>query len=84
MLYLCCFQELQTNAAGDKKGHFYDLRYAAGAELAKEGVALQRGEAVGEFNLGSTVVVLFEAPKGFAFSVKPGQTVRVGEGLGSL
>ncbi|XP_019740944.1 phosphatidylserine decarboxylase proenzyme, mitochondrial isoform X1 [Hippocampus comes] len=77
-------QELQTNAPGDKKGHFHDLRYAAGAEMAKEGVALQRGEAVGEFNLGSTVVVLFEAPKSFAFSVKPGQTVRVGEGLGSL
>ncbi|XP_077353559.1 phosphatidylserine decarboxylase proenzyme, mitochondrial isoform X2 [Festucalex cinctus] len=78
-------QELQTNAPGDKKGRFRDLRYAEGAEpTAKGGVPLQRGEAVGEFNLGSTVVVLFEAPKNFAFSVKPGQTVRVGEGLGSL
>ncbi|XP_077441957.1 phosphatidylserine decarboxylase proenzyme, mitochondrial isoform X2 [Vanacampus margaritifer] len=77
-------QELQTNAPGDKKGRFRDLHYAEGAEPAKGGVSLQRGQAVGEFNLGSTVVVLFEAPKNFAFSVKPGQTVRVGEGLGSL
>ncbi|XP_061656162.1 phosphatidylserine decarboxylase proenzyme, mitochondrial isoform X3 [Phyllopteryx taeniolatus] len=69
-------QELQTNAPHDKKGRFHDLRYA-GAEPAEGGVALQRGEAVGEFNLGSTVVVLFEAPKSFAFSVKPGQTVRI-------
>ncbi|XP_061656676.1 phosphatidylserine decarboxylase proenzyme, mitochondrial isoform X2 [Syngnathoides biaculeatus] len=76
-------RELRTNAPHDKKGGFRDLRYAE-AEPAEGGVALQRGEAVGEFNLGSTVVVLFEAPKSFAFSVEPGQTVRVGEGLGSL
>ncbi|XP_061150111.1 phosphatidylserine decarboxylase proenzyme, mitochondrial [Syngnathus typhle] len=75
-------RELRTNAPGDLKGHFHDLRY--GEEPAKGGVALQRGEAVGEFNLGSTVVVLFEAPKAFTFSVEPGQSVRVGEGLGSL
>ncbi|XP_077594155.1 phosphatidylserine decarboxylase proenzyme, mitochondrial isoform X2 [Stigmatopora nigra] len=82
-------QELQTNAARDKEGKFHDLRYAAAATAgeggsARGGVALHRGEAVGEFNLGSTVVVLFEAPRDFAFSVKPGQTVKVGEGLGGL
>nr|XP_061800621.1 phosphatidylserine decarboxylase proenzyme, mitochondrial-like [Nerophis lumbriciformis] len=79
-------QELQTNVPRDKEGAFRDLHYAATGEgdFAGGGVALRRGEAVGEFNLGSTVVVLFEAPKDFAFTVKPGQTVRVGEGLGGL
>lgn len=48
------------------------------------GVALQKGAAVGEFNLGSTIVLLFEAPKDFSFSLQPGQRIRVGEGLGSL
>lgn len=48
------------------------------------GVALQRGEAVGEFNLGSTIVLLFEAPADFSFDLQPGQRIRVGEGLGSL
>lgn len=48
------------------------------------GVALQKGESVGEFNLGSTIVLLFEAPKDFSFNLQPGQRIRVGEGLGSL
>ena len=48
------------------------------------GVALQRGEAVGEFNLGSTIVLLFEAPKDFSFNLQAGQRIRVGEGLGGF
>ena len=52
--------------------------------VKEAGVALQRGAAVGEFNLGSTIVLLFEAPKDFSFNLQPGQRIRVGEGLGSL
>lgn len=48
------------------------------------GVALQKGDGVGEFNLGSTIVLLFEAPKDFTFDLQPGQTTRVGKGLGAL
>ncbi|XP_023282646.1 phosphatidylserine decarboxylase proenzyme, mitochondrial isoform X1 [Seriola lalandi dorsalis] len=82
-------QELQTNAPHYSKGSFHDRSYiAAGDQLLKAagegGVALQRGEAVGEFNLGSTIVLLFEAPKDFSFNLQPGQRIRVGEGLGSL
>ncbi|XP_078142457.1 phosphatidylserine decarboxylase proenzyme, mitochondrial [Centroberyx gerrardi] len=50
----------------------------------KGGVALQKGEALGEFNLGSTIVLLFEAPHDFAFDLRPGQRIRVGEALGHL
>ena len=61
---------------------------AAGEEgvvsVERGGVALQKGEAVGEFNLGSTIVLLFEAPKDFIFNLQPGQRIRVGEGLGRL
>uniref|UniRef100_A0A665TWU5 Phosphatidylserine decarboxylase proenzyme, mitochondrial n=1 Tax=Echeneis naucrates TaxID=173247 RepID=A0A665TWU5_ECHNA len=74
-------QELQTNVPRYSKGSFHDHSYVA---INKGGVALQRGEAVGEFNLGSTIVLLFEAPKGFSFNLQPGQRIRVGEGLGSL
>lgn len=92
-------QELQTNSPRYKKGSFFDHSYA-GAATAKQpsdvaggegvafmdasGVTLERGMAVGEFNLGSTIVLLFEAPKDFSFKLQPGQRIRVGEGLGSL
>lgn len=92
-------QELQTNSPRYKKGSFFDHSYA-GAATTKQpldvvdgegvafmdaaGVALERGMAVGEFNLGSTIVLLFEAPKDFSFKLQPGQRIRVGEGLGSL
>ncbi|XP_029371569.1 phosphatidylserine decarboxylase proenzyme, mitochondrial [Echeneis naucrates] len=90
-------QELQTNVPRYSKGSFHDHSYVAISDqvtktegdggvvsIDKGGVALQRGEAVGEFNLGSTIVLLFEAPKGFSFNLQPGQRIRVGEGLGSL
>ncbi|XP_076613718.1 phosphatidylserine decarboxylase proenzyme, mitochondrial isoform X2 [Chaetodon auriga] len=90
-------QELQTNAPRYSKGSFHDRSYVAtGDQLLNAadeggvvdvdggGVALQKGAAVGEFNLGSTIVLLFEAPKDFNFNLKPGQRIRVGEGLGSL
>ncbi|XP_071328246.1 phosphatidylserine decarboxylase proenzyme, mitochondrial isoform X1 [Trachinotus anak] len=90
-------QELQTNAPRYSKGSFHDRSYVAisdqlfkaageGGVVSTDGggVTLQRGEAVGEFNLGSTIVLLFEAPKDFSFNLQPGQQIRVGEGLGIL
>ncbi|KAM9841283.1 phosphatidylserine decarboxylase proenzyme, mitochondrial [Aulostomus maculatus] len=82
-------QELQTNAPRYSKGSFHDRSYISGGDQmlkagAEGGVALQRGEVLGEFNLGSTIVLLFEAPKDFTFNLQPGQRIRMGEGLGSL
>ena len=37
--------------------------------------------SIGEFNLGSTVVLIFEAPTDFQFDVHPGDTIRVGQRL---
>lgn len=90
-------QELQTNAPRYTKGTFFDRSYArvgdqflgvegegGVASAGEAGVALERGAAVGEFNLGSTIVLLFEAPKDFSFNLQTGQRIRVGEGLGRL
>ena len=43
-----------------------------------------KGQEMGGFNLGSTVVLVFEAPKNFQFQVKKGDAVRVGQSLGDI
>ena len=73
-------QNLQTNKRGRYQfGSFSDTPLSAGGD---EGVALSRGDRVGVFKLGSSVVLLFEAPRGFTFVVKPGQRVFHGQPLG--
>ncbi|XP_017158811.1 phosphatidylserine decarboxylase proenzyme, mitochondrial isoform X4 [Poecilia reticulata] len=80
-------QELRTNAPRYSKGSFQDRSYVAAGDQVKTGeggVALRKGEPVGEFNLGSTIVLLFEAPADFTFDLQPGQRIRMGETLGSF
>ena len=43
---------------------------------------LDKGDHMGVFNLGSSVVIIFEAPKEFEFNVKPGDRIKYGEPLG--
>ncbi|VUZ38917.1 unnamed protein product, partial [Hymenolepis diminuta] len=43
-----------------------------------------KGELFGEFNFGSTIVLIFEAPPGFQFFVKRSERVRVGQALGNV
>ncbi|XP_072314002.1 phosphatidylserine decarboxylase proenzyme, mitochondrial isoform X2 [Eucyclogobius newberryi] len=74
-------QELQTNIPKYSKGSCHERCYQ-GDESIAAGVMLQKGAPLGEFNLGSTVVLVFEAPKDFSFNLEAGQKIRVGEGLG--
>ncbi|XP_050533593.1 phosphatidylserine decarboxylase proenzyme, mitochondrial isoform X2 [Daktulosphaira vitifoliae] len=43
-----------------------------------------KGQEVGEFRMGSTVVLLFEAPKEFLFDVDVGQTIKMGQAVGKI
>lgn len=75
-------QELQTNTPKYRKGSCLERCYQGDDGAA--GVPLQKGQTLGEFNLGSTIVLVFEAPKDFNFNLQPGQRIRVGEGLGHM
>ncbi|KAI9317363.1 phosphatidylserine decarboxylase-domain-containing protein [Zopfochytrium polystomum] len=77
--------DLVTNEPGSPTaahplGTYVERRYAAGSGAG--GVELRRGDEMGGFRLGSTVVLVFEAPAAFGFGVKEGERVRVGQRLG--
>lgn len=38
-----------------------------------------KGQPFGEFNLGSTIVLIFEAPRDINFNVYKGQKIKYGE-----
>ena len=65
--------DLQTNKRKWSKGDFKDKLF--------DESTFSRGSEFGEFNLGSTIVLVFEAPKGTPVSVEPGQKVRAGQAL---
>ncbi|XP_070618535.1 phosphatidylserine decarboxylase proenzyme, mitochondrial isoform X3 [Erythrolamprus reginae] len=77
-----CDQKLQTNSPRYSKGSFNDFSFVTSQD--HEGIPMRKGDHLGEFNLGSTIVLIFEAPKDFNFYLQPGQKIRFGEALGSL
>jgi len=77
-------EQLQTNkwhglrvGKVNKTDHFEEI------ELPQD-TSLEKGQLLGQFNMGSTVVLIFEAPKYFKFFVEQGQTIKMGEPLGCV
>ena len=66
---------LHTNQIKFKSGTYHDLNFY------NEEIKIKKGDPVGEFNLGSTIVLLFEAPKNFSFDLQKDQKVKYGESL---
>jgi len=73
-------RELRTNRV-DRRCH-EEVVYGANDGLL-DGQILRKGDEVGAFSLGSTIVLVFEAPETFHFSVKKGQPIRVGQAIGN-
>ncbi|XP_054706170.1 LOW QUALITY PROTEIN: phosphatidylserine decarboxylase proenzyme, mitochondrial-like [Uloborus diversus] len=67
---------LHTNRKKCKKGSCEERHFEPPVTL------IEKGEPFGEFNLGSTIVVIFEAPKGINFNVTNGQKIKYGELIG--
>ncbi|KAF4458315.1 phosphatidylserine decarboxylase [Fusarium albosuccineum] len=72
---------------------FAEATYEAASPVLR-GHALRRGEEMGGFQLGSTIVLVFEAPaekksenkerRGWAWAVEKGQKVKMGQALGRV
>ncbi|KIM51563.1 hypothetical protein SCLCIDRAFT_143017 [Scleroderma citrinum Foug A] len=77
--------ELRTNVRGHRPppGTYDEAVYSAASPLLN-GQPLTAAEEMGGFCLGSTIVLVFEAPESFEFAVKPGQKVQVGNRLGDV
>ncbi|KAJ6263571.1 hypothetical protein Dda_2135 [Drechslerella dactyloides] len=86
-------RELRTNSltkdtrADSLEGHGYAEAHYQLASKLLGGHPLRRGEEMGGFRLGSTIVMVFEAPegqdgKGFRWIVEKGRVVKMGEPLG--
>ncbi|KAJ8515296.1 hypothetical protein ONZ45_g7272 [Pleurotus djamor] len=78
-------QALRTNERGrpPPPGTYAEAVYSAASPILN-GQPLTPAEEMGGFCLGSTIVLVFEAPEEFDFSVHPGQKVKVGERLGDV
>ncbi|KAK9451511.1 phosphatidylserine decarboxylase-domain-containing protein [Limtongia smithiae] len=81
-------KDLKTNDPSIKHRNLdkpicYEATYANASKVLG-GYPLEKGQQMGGFELGSTVVLVFEAPKQFEFSVKAGETVKVGQALGDI
>ncbi|GBE89923.1 Phosphatidylserine decarboxylase proenzyme 1, mitochondrial [Sparassis crispa] len=79
-------QALRTNVASRRRppvGTYTEAVYSAASPILN-GQPLMKAQKMGGFSLGSTVVVVFEAPQDFQFTIHAGQKIKVGETMGDV
>ena len=56
---------------------YYEKNYS-------EKIEYKKGDEIGKFNYGSTVVLIFDAPEKFKFCIKEGQKIKLGEKISNI
>lgn len=84
-ILIYALKALRTNVRGrpPPPGTYSEAVYSAASPILN-GQPLIAAQEMGGFCLGSTIVLVFEAPNDFEFSVQAGQKVKVGERLGDV
>ncbi|KAA8497168.1 Phosphatidylserine decarboxylase proenzyme 1, mitochondrial [Porphyridium purpureum] len=71
---------IKTNRVGAKRHKIHEEKF-----LGKDAtIRFDRGDLVGGFRLGSSIVLVFEAPEDFHFLVRPGDRVLCGQKVGQF
>ncbi|KAI0877061.1 phosphatidylserine decarboxylase [Hypoxylon argillaceum] len=81
----------EASARGEPYSGFAEATYSHASSVLN-GHALRRGDEMGGFKLGSTIVLVFEAPvrdqaggkRGFTWAVEKGQKIQMGQALGHI
>ncbi|XP_067649761.1 phosphatidylserine decarboxylase proenzyme, mitochondrial-like isoform X4 [Haliotis asinina] len=72
-----CDEELTTNnSRKHPHGTYFDKSFSSP-------IPFDKGEMFGEFNLGSTIVLIFEAPNDFDFKIENSKKIKFGEAVGT-